>query len=159
MKNGRTSSANASGKSPVKSSAKSPVKSPESGHQQVVEFLDKLEHPLKTEIVEIRDIILSVNEHMTEHIKWNAPSFRINGEDRVTFNLFGKDRFRLIFHCGAKASGRAKNEPLFEDETKLLEWAAGDRAVISFTGKHDVEAKKDKLVEVVAKWLEATADL
>ena len=46
-----------------------------SGHELVVEFLNNLEHPLKNEIEEVRKIILSVDEQITEHIKWNAPSF------------------------------------------------------------------------------------
>lgn len=69
-----------------------------SGHEQVIEFLNNVEHPLKKEMEEVRKIILSTNEHITEHIKWNAPSFSFNNEDRVTFNLQGKGFFRLVFH-------------------------------------------------------------
>jgi flagellar motor switch protein FliG len=61
-----------------------------SGHQQVVEFLNNLEHPLKKEIEEVRQIILSANPHINERIKWKAPSFCIEDEDRVTFNLHGR---------------------------------------------------------------------
>lgn len=87
-------SAEATGKKPIKLS----------GPQQVVEFFNNLEHPLKKEIEEVRKIILSTNESITEHIKWNAPSFCFNNEDRVTFNLQGKGFFRLVFHCGAKVT-------------------------------------------------------
>jgi hypothetical protein len=69
---------------------------------QVVDYMNNLEHPLKKEIEEVRKIILSANNQFTEHIKWNAPSFCINNEDRVTFNLQGKGYFRLIFLRGSK---------------------------------------------------------
>jgi flagellar motor switch protein FliG len=68
-----------------------------SGHHQVVEYMNNLEHPLKKEIEEVRKIILSANKQITEHIKWNAPSFCFNNEDRVAFNLHGKGYFRLGF--------------------------------------------------------------
>ncbi|WP_409340658.1 DUF1801 domain-containing protein [Paenibacillus sp. MBLB4367] len=139
---------------PVKTGKKS-AKLP--GHQQVLQFLDNLEHPLKKEIMEVRSIILSANEHITEHIKWNAPSFCFHDEDRVTFQLQGKGFFRLVFHCGAQVKERAGKGPLFEDQTGLLNWAAGDRAIITLTDMNDVDAKREKLAAVVAKWVEMTS--
>ncbi|MDQ0898747.1 MULTISPECIES: DUF1801 domain-containing protein [unclassified Paenibacillus] len=128
-----------------------------SGHQKVVDFLNNLEHPQKKEIEEVRKIILSANEHITEHIKWNAPSFCFNNEDRVTFNLQGKGFFRLVFHCGAKIKDHAGNGPLFDDTTGLLDWVADDRAIVKLTDMSDVEDKKEKLAEVVARWIEVTS--
>jgi hypothetical protein len=128
-----------------------------SGHQKVVDFLNNLEHPLKKEIEEVRKIILSANEHITEHIKWNAPSFCFNNEDRVTFNLQGKGFFRLVFHCGAKVKDHAGNGSLFDDTTGLLDWVADDRAIVKLTDMSDVEDKKEKLAEVVARWIEVTS--
>jgi hypothetical protein len=125
-------------------------------NQQVVEFLNNLEHPLKQEIEEVRSIILSANQEFTEHIKWKAPSFCINKEDRITFNLQGNGFFRLIFHCGAKVKEQAGKGRLIDDTTGLLDWAANDRAIIKFTDMNDVQAKKDKLVDVIIKWIEAS---
>lgn len=127
-----------------------------SGHQQVVAFLDQLEHPFKREIQEVRNIILLANQHLTEHIKWNAPSFCYHEEDRVTFNLQGKDHFKLIFHCGAKVKANKPTQPLFDDATGLLQWITPDRAIAQFTDMNDVAAKKTSLVEVVSKWIAAT---
>jgi uncharacterized protein YdhG (YjbR/CyaY superfamily) len=42
---------------------------------RVDEFLDKLDHPFKAEVQALREIIKGVNRHITEQIKWNAPSF------------------------------------------------------------------------------------
>lgn len=128
-----------------------------SGQQQVADFLDKLEHPLKKEIEAVRTIILSANGQLTEHIKWNAPSFCIGNEDRITFNLQGKGFFRLVFHCGAKVKEQAKNERLFEDDTGLLDWVTNDRATVKLIDWNDVEQKQEQLAAVVNKWIEATS--
>lgn len=126
------------------------------GREQVDEYLNHLEHPLKPAIEEVRSIILSAPVELDEHIKWNAPSFRHRGEDRVTFNFHGKGGFMLVFHCGAKVKENKAKEPLFQDTSGLLEWVAGDRATIKFADMSDVTAKKEKLAEIVAKWIEAT---
>jgi hypothetical protein len=125
-----------------------------SGPEQVAEFMNDLEHPLKEEIEEIRNIILSNDDKITEHIKWNAPSFCYEGEDRITFNLQGKGFIRIVFHCGAKVKDRNTNEPLIEDTSGILEWKAVDRALMKFTDKKDVKAKEEKLREIITKWLE-----
>jgi len=127
-----------------------------SGREQVAEFLNNLEHPLKSAIEEARTIILGANDQLGEHIKWNAPSFFIRNEDIVTFNLHRKEYFLLVFHCGAKVKERKEDGPLFHDETGLLSWAAKDRATVKFTGMDDVTAKRDQLKDVIAKWIEAS---
>lgn len=103
-------------------------------------------------------MILSACEQLTEHIKWNAPSFCIDDQDRITFNLHGKGGFRLIFHCGSKRKDRTGQGPLFADDSQLLEWVSDDRAVVTFTSNEDVKAKESKLKQVVIRWIEETRD-
>ncbi|WP_231690139.1 DUF1801 domain-containing protein [Cytobacillus solani] len=121
--------------------------------EQVAEFMNNLVHPLKEEIEEVRKIILSTDDKITEHIKWNDPSFCYEGEDRITFNLNGKGFIRLIFHCGAKVKERKTNEPLISDPSGVLEWIAADRVMMKFTDKNDIKAKEEKLKEVITMWL------
>jgi len=126
-----------------------------SGPEQVAAFMMDLEHPLKEEIAEVRRIVLASDGRLTERIKWNAPSFCVDGEDRMTFNLQGKGFFRLIFHCGAKVKDTAGRERLYEDRTGLLEWASADRAIAKFTNMDDVRCKERQLRETVVRWIEA----
>lgn len=137
--------------------ASNPKKAKPSDQQLVMDYLQNLEHPLKKEIEEVRLVILQSNPQLTEHIKWNAPSFCINNEDRITFQLQGKGFFRLVFHRGAKVKEDAGNGRLIDDTTGLLEWVTDDRAIIKFADMSDVEAKKEKLAQVITKWLEATS--
>jgi len=38
-------------------------------------FLADLEHPLKAGVEQLRAAILASDDAITEHVKWNAPSF------------------------------------------------------------------------------------
>ena len=141
-------------KKSAESAGKKPIKL--SGPQQVVDFLNNLEHPLKKEIEEVRKIILSTNESLLNILKWNAPSFCFNNEDRVTFNLQGKGFFTACFSLRCKGKRSCREGNAFEDTTGLLDWVTTDRAMIKITDMSDVESKKEKLAEVVAKWIEVT---
>lgn len=127
------------------------------GQEQVEEYLHQLEHPLKKEIEEVRNFILSVDDRITEHIKWNAPSFCVQGEDRITLNLQGKGFIRLIFHCGAKVKDHDIKGTLTEDAAGLLEWASYDRAIVKIVDTDDLEQKKEQLKAVIARWIEVTS--
>jgi hypothetical protein len=113
--------------------------------------MEKLEHPLKEAIEQARAIILDSDPQISEHIKWNAPSFLYNGEDRLTFNLHHRDRIQLIFHRGAKVKDSQGFE--FEDSTGLLEWVTADRAKLTLLDMQDLDAKKMALRKVVNQWI------
>ena len=131
------------------------VKSNAEGEKAVKEFLSQLQHPLKKEIEEIRKIIIKCDPEITEKIKWNAPSFCYDGDDRITFNLSGKGFIRLIFHCGVKKKD-VNIKKSFADDLGLLEWAANDRTVMKFTDMKDVKEKKESLTAFVKQWLKLT---
>lgn len=120
-------------------------------------YFKELEHPLRQEILEVRKIILDARTGITEHIKWNAPSYCVNGEDRLTFNLRGKDFFRLILHCGVKIKARKLKGKIESDKNGLLEWAADDRAIIRFTDIIDIMQKKPLLTSIIQEWLKKTS--
>lgn len=128
---------------------------PKNRTPEIDAFIQEQKHPLEAEIEMIRSIILAANPEITEHIKWNAPSFCFDGEDRVTFNLRAKDGVQLVFHRGAKVKGAKGFE--FKDATGLMEWVAADRALVKFKDLKDVKAKKAALTEVVKKWVKANA--
>jgi hypothetical protein len=118
---------------------------------EVDAFMETLNHPLKAEVQAVRDIIKGVNPDVTEHIKWNAPSFCYNGDDRVTMNLRATDNLQLIFHRGAKV--KDSKDFTFKDSTGLLEWLAADRAIVKLRNMEDVTAKKAALAKVVNQWM------
>lgn len=124
---------------------------------EVADFMDKLEHPMKREIEALRAIVRDADARLAEGIKWNAPSYSVDGEDRITFNLRGKGMIRLVFHAGAKKKNLNIRAAWGEDKSGLLEWAADDRAIVKLAGMDDVREKEDRLANAIRRWLEATS--
>jgi hypothetical protein len=123
-------------------------------NEAVSVFLRELDHPMKAEIVYLREVILAANDALSEHIKWKAPSFRYGGDDRVTFNLRPRDRIQLVFHRGAKV--RPDDGFVFDDPTGLLTWATPDRATLTLGTMAEVQARQAEIVNLVNAWVEAT---
>ncbi|HWS36340.1 MAG TPA: DUF1801 domain-containing protein [Actinoplanes sp.] len=120
----------------------------------VEHYLTGLQHPLKEGVLLLRATILASDPDITEHIKWNAPSFRYDGEDRVTFRLQPHGRLQLIFHRGAKA--RADSAAFtFDDPSGLMTWPAPDRAVVDFPDLDSVTDRREQVGALVARWVRA----
>ena len=43
--------------------------------EEVDRFMETLDHPFKDEIQRLRVAILASDDRISEHVKWNAPSF------------------------------------------------------------------------------------
>ena len=135
----------------MKSKPKPKVDPSDTTDPAVIDYLDKLEHPLKAEIETVRQIILGVSPEIREGIKWNSPSFRTT-DYFATLNL-RQGRLWLILHTGAKVKPTAQAGLPISDPTHLLEWLAKDRAVVKFTDAADVRAKRGALEAVLREWL------
>ena len=117
-------------------------------------FMAALEHPLKDGVQQLRTAILASDDGLSEHVKWNAPSFRYGGEDRVTFRLRPRDQLQLVFHRGAAVRGDAA-EFSFADPTGLLVWPAPDRGVLTLADQGDVDRDEESVVALVGLWVRA----
>ena len=120
----------------------------------VAPFLASLDHPRLAEIQRLRELVLASYPGVTERIKWNAPSFCVAGDDRVTMRLQPKNRLELIFHRGAKARG--SDGFTFEDPSGFLHFITPDRAMLSFADADDLTEKTASLREVLPAWFAAT---
>jgi hypothetical protein len=108
----------------------------------VDEFMAASGHPFKAEVQAVREIMLGVNEGITEEVKWNAPSFSYKGY-MVTFNLWERNRIHLVWH----------NAAIMQDEFGLLEGDYKDRRMMYFADMADVEAKRPALEGYVRQWI------
>ena len=126
------------------------------GLNPVDDFITKLEHPLKDLVIQLRELILRTDPHLTEQVKWNAPSFCYNGDDRITMNLSKKDQVLLIFHLGAKVKDQENLETLIKDPDKTLEWLSSNRAVMRFRSIADLKTREPALKKNIAEWLKAS---
>jgi uncharacterized protein YdhG (YjbR/CyaY superfamily) len=109
--------------------------SPVSRTDKVDEFMQALDHPFKTEVQVVRDIIKGVDKDIAEEVKWKAPSFNYKGEYLVTFNLREEKRIHLVFH----------NPLIPKVKSSLLEGDYIDRRMVYFANMQDVKANKPAL--------------
>jgi uncharacterized protein YdhG (YjbR/CyaY superfamily) len=109
--------------------------SPVSRTDKVDEFMQALDHPFKTEVQVVRDIIKGVDKDIAEEVKWKAPSFNYKGEYLVTFNLREEKRIHLVFH----------NPLIPKVKSNLLEGDYVDRRMVYFANMQDVKANKPAL--------------
>jgi len=116
-------------------------------------FLATLKHPRKAEIEVLRAIIRQAEPELEEGIKWNAPSYRIDSDDRVTMNLSG-GKLRVIFHRGAKA--KPDKSFRFDDPSGLLEWPAPDRGVLTIADAAALKANGKAIGDLIRRWVKAT---
>ena len=112
--------------------------------------MSSLRHPQKPAIESLRRIILGADASVAEGVKWNAPSFRTS-QYFATTHLRAKGGIGVIFHLGAKVRDIPKLR--IQDPGGLLAWLAKDRAMASFSGLTDVEARASRLQDIVRQWL------
>ncbi|HEX2533157.1 MAG TPA: DUF1801 domain-containing protein [Chitinophagaceae bacterium] len=131
-------------------------KMPSAESSEVTRFLDALNHPLRAEIEQLRQVILNAVPGLSESIKWNGPNYAHEGEDRITMSIQPPRQIRLVFHRGAKKTDPPADR-LIPDPSGLLDWKAGDRAVASFKNRKDIEDHEQVLAHLVRDWIQATA--
>lgn len=121
-------------------------------NEEVTKFLDKQNHPFRKEIELLRQIILTSDKGLTENIKWNAPNYCHNNEDRITMKINPPKQIQLIFHRGVKKLSQPPAK-LIEDKTGLLVWKENDRAIASFKNSADIEKNKSELSIIIDDWI------
>lgn len=120
----------------------------------VQEFMDDLGSDKRAQVEALRRLILSAHLELDEHIKWNAPSYVLNGEDRITFNIMNKEGLvKLVLHMGATRKEDKNAEPIMGDDSGLIQWSSDTRGVIAFTDISDVHSKQEAVGEIIKRWL------
>lgn len=121
----------------------------------VIAYIAKLSDDQASLVQAIRQVLLSADKKVAEHIKWNTPAFFYLGDipnfdakkydrDIVVMNLRAKDHVLLIFPTGE----RVKNV------STVLEgdYTDGRRMVRIFDAK-DLKTKEKDLKKVIKAWI------
>lgn len=120
----------------------------------IEDYLATLDSDKRQQVESLRTIILSTQPDLREHIKWNAPSYVYDGEDRITFNLMNKQGVvKLVLHMGATRKEDKKGTPVLSDESGLIEWASDIRGMITFQSLHDITLHEASLRTILKNWL------
>lgn len=102
----------------------------------------------------LRALIAGAAPGLSEHVKWNAPSFMAGGDDRVTLNFGPRGDVRVILHRGVAVK---KDGFAFDDPARLAAWPSPDRGVVTLRDAADLDGKAEALSDLVARWIAATA--
>lgn len=124
-------------------------------NNEVTNFLDQINPSLRGEIECLRSIIMSTGMNLIEGIKWNAPNYSINGNDRITLRINSPKMIQIIFHRGAKVQEQPP-ERILDDKYTILLWKENDRAIASFKSLNEIQDNILILKEIITKWIEST---
>lgn len=123
----------------------------------VDDFMQNLNHPLKSLIQNLRKIIRVSHSEIEEEIKWNAPAFYYTGKIQNTdpkvyqkyiavFNFQKKDQIRIIFISGG----------LIQDTTGLFEGDFKDnRRMMVFKTQRELTKAEPDIRSVIQKIIQA----
>lgn len=127
---------------------------------EVDDFMAKLDHPLKAGVELVRKVLLGADRRVREEVKWNAPSFRLEGaaDCFATANVHQNRQeavVLLVFHRGVKAVKATKGAaaPTIRDPEKLLEWRGKERAIARFADVKSIQARRAELAEIARQWI------
>jgi hypothetical protein len=109
---------------------------------------------IRSAVERLRVMVLDAGDGVTEHIKWNGPSFCIDGDDRITVGLAPKGGVRAILHRGVKVKDASGF--VFPDDSGLIQWAAPDRGVVTFVDEAAIADSAKAFADICRRWLAAT---
>jgi hypothetical protein len=121
----------------------------------VEEYLASLTSEQREVVDVLRAMALNAGAGVTEHIKWNAPSFCVNGDDRITLGSDTKGQIRVILHRGVKPKDSVGFH--FNAPADLVKWAAADRGVITLRSTAHLRERELEVGDIFRRWVEVTA--
>ncbi len=119
----------------------------------VEEYISSLDHPLKEGVILLCQAIRNACPELTEQIKWNAPSFGRDFDDRITLGV-RPALLQVVFHRGVNSPDPAGFS--FYDDSGLIKWAAPDRGIIAFRSVEEVKISLSAVAKISHEWVEAT---
>lgn len=122
--------------------------------EQVDQHIAKLSKDIQPAIQYLRQVMLSIDSEIAEHIKWNSPAFYYSGEikafdpkeykrDILVMNL-RKDKIMCVMPTGMN----------IKTNVDILEGDYADgRRMIYFKDLEDIQQKESKLRATIKEWL------
>lgn len=106
------------------------------------------------QIMLVRDLLFDAVPTLQETLKWNAPNYRYDNEDRITFNIINRQRLvKIVIHMGASKKEDKSDDPILDDASGLVVWNSNIRGTISFESFDDIHNKSDKFKKIITDWI------
>ena len=125
--------------------------------QNIEEFIQQLDPVIAELVYSLREIILETSDEISEHIKWNSPSFYYNGEMKA-FDAKTYKRDLLVINCnrGKILLVFPTGNAIAHNTQEILEGNYEDgRKIVTIKNKLDLEQKTTALRDVMLQWLNA----
>ncbi|MCA9909952.1 MAG: DUF1801 domain-containing protein [Anaerolineae bacterium] len=120
----------------------------------LADFYASLSGDKKAQVEAISHLLHAAVPELQETLKWNAPNFVFEGNDRLTLNLMNKEgKVKLILHMGATKKEDKKARPIMTDSTGLIAWSSDIRGTITFESADHVRQVRQQVTELVQAWL------
>jgi hypothetical protein len=114
----------------------------------VTEYLAAQTPTVRAAVERLRAIVADAAPNAVEIIKWNSPSYTVDGEDRLTVNVDRKGLVRLILHRGTtELETKGAASTFTGDPGGLLTWHSDIRASLL------ADANPDAAADVVRAWV------
>ncbi len=116
-------------------------------HQTVDDYLAAQSPAARAEVEALRSLVMDADPRLVEIVKWNSPSYTLDGEDRLTVNVGRNDAVRLVLHRGVhQAETKGATSNFAGDPEGLLTWHSDIRASLA-------AADAGRARDVVRAWL------
>jgi len=102
--------------------------------------LDALDHPLREQIDEVRELTKALGSDVTEQWKWNAPTLSVGPDYLFTFHLRPMDYLHLVVHH--------PDAPTIASDLLEGDYADG-RRMIYLRGSADLIVRRPELESVL----------
>ncbi len=99
------------------------------------------------------EVVVSAEPRLEAEIKWNAPSFTLEGRDVVTTGVNRDGSIRLVLHRGAAKAAPGAQRPEIDDPDALLEWRGVDRALMTLADERAVRERAVAVQWLVRQWV------
>jgi hypothetical protein len=123
-------------------------------YKSLKEFFEDQPADKLKQIMLVRELIFSAEPSLQETLKWNAPNYIHDGEDRITFNIMNKQEIvRVIIHMGTSKKEDKSGKPILDDTSGMIVWNSDIRGTISFESFDDIQTKSDLFKNIIADWV------
>lgn len=122
--------------------------------EQVSNYIESLPEAIRPAVEYLRKVILSIDDVIAEHIKWNSPAFYYSGKmkefdpkeykrDILVMNL-RKEKIMCVLPTGMN----------IKTNTEILEGNYTDgRRIVTFSDLDDIKLKEQNLRDTLQEWL------
>lgn len=117
---------------------------------EVDALLETSEHPLRDDIVRVRQLILEASGRVSEAVRWNAPAFLIGRQIFGFVDLSEHESIHLVLHPARNRVAEPLEIP--GRAAALVSWRRDDEAVVVIDPSR-LKAHRTALTALIRAWV------